>query len=88
MTSDRTYDSRKNFVRPMLNTPVQNKTPEADLLVKRAITRLDASHEANKILTEWVFSQASVPRIELSLEDTFRLMLIWQSIQNRCHSGR
>jgi hypothetical protein len=34
-------------VRPMLNSPVREETADAELFVKRAITRLDAGHEAN-----------------------------------------
>jgi hypothetical protein len=33
--------------RPMLNSPVREGTADAELLVKRVTTRLDAAHEAN-----------------------------------------
>ena len=35
------------FPRPMLNSPVREGTSDAELFVKRVITRLDAAHETN-----------------------------------------
>jgi hypothetical protein len=36
--------------RPMLNSPVREGTPDAELLVRRVITRLDAAHQANYLV--------------------------------------
>jgi hypothetical protein len=82
------YDSPNDFVRPMLNTPIGHSAPEADLLIAKVKARLDASHVANKILTGWVYTQTATSCTGLSFEDWIRLMLIWQSLQNRSHSGR
>ncbi len=43
---------KKQFPRPMLNSPVREGTPDAELLVKRVIARLDGSHEANYMLEQ------------------------------------
>jgi hypothetical protein len=45
-------DMDKTFPRPMLNSPVREGTPDAELLVKRVISRLDGSHEANHMLEQ------------------------------------
>jgi hypothetical protein len=36
----------------MLNSPVREGTPDAELLVKRVITRLDAAHLANYMVEQ------------------------------------
>jgi hypothetical protein len=38
---------KKKTPKPMLNSPVREGTGDAELFVKRVITRLDATHEAN-----------------------------------------
>jgi hypothetical protein len=46
----------KKFPRPMLNSPVREGTPDAELLVKRTIARLDAAREANlavPVVSNW-----------------------------------
>jgi hypothetical protein len=45
-----------NFPRPMLNSPVREGTADAEIFVKRVITRLDAAHEANlavPVVSNW-----------------------------------
>jgi hypothetical protein len=51
------------FVKPMLNSPVREGTADAELLVRRAIARLDAAHEAN--LAAPVVSTWDQRRVEL-----------------------
>jgi hypothetical protein len=66
------------FVRPMLNSPVRNSTVDAELFIKWAITRLDASHQAN-LLTEHL----CITHSGLNFGDRLRLVKIWQSLQAR-----
>ncbi len=66
------------FVRPMLNSPVRESTVDAELFVKRAVTRLDASHQAN-LLTEYLY----IAHSGLEFRDRFKLIKIWQSLQAR-----
>lgn len=47
---DRNMDA--TFARPMLNSPVREGTPDAELLVKRVITRLDAAYLANYMVEQ------------------------------------
>jgi hypothetical protein len=44
------------FARPMLNSPVREATADAELLIKRMISRLDAAHEANYMVEGLVIS--------------------------------
>lgn len=64
------------FVRPMLNTPVSDGTIDAELLVERVKTRLEASHQGN-ILTENLFVALS----SLDLQDRRRLVEMRQNLQ-------
>ena len=42
------------FIRPMLNSPVQGSSIEAESLVKRVKARLNASRLANQILVDCI----------------------------------
>jgi hypothetical protein len=44
------YAYQNDISRPMLNSPVREGTPDAELLVRRVITRLDAAHQANYLV--------------------------------------
>jgi hypothetical protein len=71
------------FERPMLNSPAVGNTVEADYLVRRVRIRLDASHEANKIMVECMYSQLPPFKPEPAFRDWSGLLSIWQSLQNR-----
>ncbi len=74
----------KDFVRPMLNSPVRESTADAELFIKRAVTRLDASREATKILVDWMCSQPSpVPRNDPPYMSRIRSLETWQSLHAR-----
>ena len=50
------YASLNDIPRPMLNSPVREGAADAELLVKRVTTRLDAAHEANlavRVVSTW-----------------------------------
>jgi hypothetical protein len=38
------------FVRPMLNAPIEKRDESADELAERVIARIQAAHEANKLV--------------------------------------
>ena len=47
MKGNKGSDMDTTAPRPMLNSPVREGAADAELLVKRVITHLDAAHEAN-----------------------------------------
>jgi len=52
------------FPRPMLNSPIREGTADAELLVKRVITRLDAAHEANYMVEKLLHLDRDFWRLE------------------------
>jgi hypothetical protein len=54
MKAKKAYRPRQS-IRPMLNTPVKGKTREAERMVNHISARLDAAHEANEMLLDWVY---------------------------------
>lgn len=73
------------FIRPMLNTPIQNSTSVAEEFVAKATARVDAGRQANKILwrISWACNEVFPP---FTRDDWVRLMLIWESLKVRSRS--
>ena len=71
------------FPRPMLNSPIEHPDYSGEVFVAKKMARLNASREANKIMIDCVYNQALPRSTEIYFADWFRLMRIWQSLQNR-----
>ena len=67
------------FVRPMLNAPV-SESYTAQVFIARKLARLDASHEANRILMDWMYSRETPVLRGEGYCDWSRLVEIWQSL--------
>ena len=70
------------FERPMLNSRAEGNTIEAEFLVRRVKARLDASRQSNQILVDYMYNQFSPVRHN-SFQNWYRLMAIWQNLQER-----
>jgi hypothetical protein len=67
------------FVRPMLNSRVDDDTTLADEFVARAIARVDAGRVANKIVVG--ICTAAGP--SFTADNWILLMRIWETLNNR-----
>jgi hypothetical protein len=71
----------KDFVRPMLNSPVQGSMVEADFFIGRLVTRLNGSRAANEIVSDYIYNQPSpVPPNDPAFLARSRSMAIWGSL--------